>query len=133
MHSITFIYHSHKISDQQAFTAIQSLNEFAIHYIDLAKEPVSYSLLTELTRKLNHWQLNLADVQYMDHSIKNPEDAFLNLSDASKIKFLQNNVWSIGTPIVIDKYEAFRFVNPEQLHNWVKLKNESVLQEEFSN
>jgi len=127
-----FIFHSHKVIDQGAVTSVNCLNGFNIKKIDLAKEPISFSILKELISKLGDWEINLVDDQYMDHSIQNPLQEFLKLNTISKIKFLKNNPWPIGTPIAIHNDKATRFNSTREVENWVrKMKENYVMREEL--
>lgn len=129
---MTFIFHSHKVIDQEAISSVNCLEGFNIKKIDLAKEAISFAILMELVSKLDDWEINLVDDQYMDHSIRNPLQEFLKLNTVNKIKFLKNNPWPIGTPIAIHNDKAMRFNNTREVENWVmKVKENSVMREEL--
>ena len=129
---IIFIFHSHKVIDQEAITSVNCLDEFNIKKLDLARDPISYSVLGELSIKMTDWEINLVDAKYMDHSIQDPLQEFLKLNTANKIKFLKNNRWPIGTPIAIHNDKAIRFNSTREVENWVrKMKENNVMHTEM--
>lgn len=106
-------------------------NDFNFESLDLARSCVTPSLLLELSQKLPDWQSQLLDEQYMDHSIQNPRKEFEQFSSEQKLKFLGNNLWTIGTPIVVLGEKATRLMSIEDIRSWVEQMNEGLLEEEL--
>lgn len=124
------LFHSHKEVDKVVFALLSDGNDFNFEYLDLAKSCITPSLLIELSQKLRDWQVQLLDEHYMDHSIPNPGKEFELFSIEGKLKFLQNNLWTIGTPIVVLENKAIRFMNVEDTRRWIETTREEVIREE---
>jgi hypothetical protein len=75
------------------------------------------------------WQLNLLDVRFLDHSIKDPEKEFMMLDPPAKIKFLADNPWTIRTPILISNDTTLQFAGLDDAESW--LARQRILEEEF--
>lgn len=107
-------------------------NDFNIEPLDLARNKITSSLLLELSQKLPDWQTQILDEHYMDHSIRNPRKEFEQSSSESKLNFLRNNVWTIGTPIVVLNEKAMRLITIEDARSWVEqIKSAGLLKVEI--
>ena len=126
---IIFIHHSQKLVDEQVISMFSAAQYWKIEYVNLANTEISLDLLTEVTVKLPNWQRELLDGRYMDRSIKNPEREFLLMNDPLKILFLKKNSWLIGTPLIIDNENVFRFHKLSDAVEWLKAKRVTVLKD----
>ncbi|HEX5172330.1 MAG TPA: hypothetical protein VFW11_24310 [Cyclobacteriaceae bacterium] len=84
---MTFIYHSHKILDGEVCAVMSAQQNLIFRYVDLARERLSYGLLLDLTGKMPHWQSELVDPKFLDHSIKDAEREFMILNTPLKLIF----------------------------------------------
>lgn len=126
---ITFIYHGQKLIDEQVISMLprQQYEYKTIEFINLANTEISIELLKEVASKLSDWQRTLLDSRYLDHSIRDPEHEFLLLEDAVKLLFLKNNSWLIGTPLVIDNNNVYRFQQASDAVEWLNAKDFKML------
>lgn len=122
---LILICHSHKIVDEQVITLLSAYPLPGLQLINLANTEISIELLKEISLKLEGWQHLLVDPRYMDHSIKNPENEFLMMDDASKIIFLKNDSWLIGTPMLIDNDKAYRLHSVRDVVACLNVANET--------
>jgi arsenate reductase (glutaredoxin) len=105
---LTLIYNSDKDNDKKARGYVESLQGFTIKTIDLAKESITETQLSEIALKLNIGIEDLLDPTYDDHISVHKEG--LKLMDRqSLLTLMTHDTKLISTPIAIIGKHAYRF------------------------
>jgi arsenate reductase (glutaredoxin) len=105
---LTLIYNSDKDDDKKARGYVESLQGFSIKTIDLAKESITETQLSEIALKMNIGIEDLLDPTYDDHISVHKEG--LKLMDRqSLLTLMTHDTKLISTPIAIIGKHAYKF------------------------
>jgi arsenate reductase-like glutaredoxin family protein len=103
---ITLIFHSDKEEDKKTRAYVETLEDYAIKTLDLKRENLTATQLTEIADKLGIQVGALVDEQYSDR-VK--IESVKGLRDQDTLKLLANNPILLATPIVIIGEHAYQF------------------------
>lgn len=105
---ITVIYNSEKHDDKKARGYAESLHDYTVKTLDLAREPITETQLAQLAEKMNVHVRDLIDTTYGDYA-QPSHNELPDLDEGSYFKMMARNPMIISTPILIIGNKAQKF------------------------
>lgn len=111
---MTFIYRSDKADDNKIKVFVESLPGYVIRFVDVVRESLSESQLTDLARKMKVHIEDLVDPAF-DHHISVHNQGLRILDRKEILSFMATDPRLIQTPLVVIGNKASKFSNAYKL------------------